>query len=464
MKKDFLRKIELFEGLSEEDLAEICEGIEEVQVRAGEVIVKEGTTGDRAYIIKQGELEILKDSGGRELMLAVRHPGEVIGEMALLERIPRTATVRARTDAQLYVISKELLDHLLNFSPTAMRAIFKTVLSRLRADEALLVQSQKMAQLGTLTAGVAHELNNPAAAVRRGASQLTEAIEQLTEIRAKLNTFPFSPEQREFIQSLEQRAKEHAISPPEMNAVIRSDKQALLEDWLDDRGFQDGWDLAPTMVNLGLSMNELDSISERFQSNETFTVISWLAATYDIYNLLTEINQGADRISEIVKALKSYAYLDQAPVQAVDVNEGLDNTLIIMRSKVKEGISVTREYDPNLPKIQGYGSELNQVWTNIIDNAIDALNGKGEITIRTRDGGNCIFVEIEDNGPGIPKEIQPRIFDPFFTTKPVGKGTGLGLDISYGIIVNRHRGELRVTSQPGRTCFQARIPKNFEKG
>ena len=217
------------------------------------------------------------------------------------------------------------------------------------------------------------------------------------------------------------------------------------------------------MVNLDLAETELDSIIDQFQTDASIAIIPWLVATYDIFNLLTEINQGADRISEIVKALKSYTYLDQAPIQAVDVNEGLDNTLIIMRSKLKDGVSVRREYDPNLPKIQGYGSELNQVWTNIIDNAVDAMGGKGEITIRTRDGGNCIYVEIEDNGPGIPEEIQARIFDPFFTTKPVGKGSGLGLDISYSIIVNRHRGELRVFSQPGKTCFQARIPKNFEK-
>jgi predicted CoA-binding protein len=193
-------------------------------------------------------------------------------------------------------------------------------------------------------------------------------------------------------------------------------------------------------------------------------VINWLSATYSVYSLLLEIGQGAERISDIVKSLKTYSYLDQAPVQAVDVHEGLDNTLVMLRSKLKEGITVRRDYATDLPKIQAYGSELNQVWTNIIDNAIDALDGEGEITLRTRrQNDDWIVVEILDNGPGIPAEIKSRIFDAFFTTKPVGKGTGLGLDISYKIVVDKHRGDIKVFSQPGKTSFQVYLPINFEK-
>jgi predicted CoA-binding protein len=207
----------------------------------------------------------------------------------------------------------------------------------------------------------------------------------------------------------------------------------------------------------------LKSFASHFSPEYLPAIVGWLGATYNAYNLLNEIGQGSSRISEIVKALKSYSYLDQAPVQDVNINEGLDNTLLILRSKTKD-IKIHREYDPNLPKIQAYGSELNQVWTNILDNAADALDKSpnAEIFIRTVHEGDWIKVEIEDNGPGIPAEILPRIFDPFFTTKPPGKGTGLGLEISYNIIVNKHRGDIRAFSWPGKTIFRVSIPINFE--
>jgi signal transduction histidine kinase len=188
------------------------------------------------------------------------------------------------------------------------------------------------------------------------------------------------------------------------------------------------------------------------------TIIRWLGAISTVYSLVVEISQGAGRISDIVKALKSYSYLDQAPIQEVDVHQGLDNTLIILRSKIKEGINIIREYAEDLPRITAYGSELNQVWTNLIDNAIDAMEGQGRIIIRTRHEGSEIVVEVEDEGPGIPLEIQPKIYDPFFTTKGPGRGTGLGLNITYNIIVEKHRGEINLDSKPGRTVFQIRLP------
>jgi len=217
-------------------------------------------------------------------------------------------------------------------------------------------------------------------------------------------------------------------------------------------------------VKLNYDAHELASMAEHFTSDQLPTVIYWLSATFEISSLLNEMGQGAERISQIVKALKSYSYLDQAPVQIVNVHEGLDNTLVILRHKLEPSIGVRREYALDLPKIQAHGSELNQVWTNIIDNAADAMNGQGQIIIRTRREEEWVVVEIEDNGPGIPPEIEPRLFDPFFTAKPPGKGTGLGLDISYNIIVFRHRGDIKVSSRPGKTCFQVWLPVNFEAG
>ena len=227
---------------------------------------------------------------------------------------------------------------------------------------------------------------------------------------------------------------------------------------MDEQEIEDPWELAPSLANLGYTPAELESMTETFAAGQLQPVMASLSARYTVHNLLAELSQGAQRISEIIKALKSYVYLDQAPVQTIDIHIGLDDTLLILRNKLKSGITVRREYAPDLPKIEAYASELNQVWTNLIDNAADALDGQGEITIRTRQEGDWVVVEVEDNGPGIPPEIQSRIFDLFYTTKPQGEGTGLGLHISYNIVVDKHRGDIKLISKPGQTCFQIWLP------
>jgi signal transduction histidine kinase len=459
---DFLRKVPLFADLPEPDLQRLCAGVQEVRVPAGELLFSEGDEGTRAYIIREGELEILKTSGGREVLIAVRKPGEVIGEIALLQSSPRTASVRARCDAVLLSLEKEQLDQLLQTSPTAQQAMFHTVLSRWRAMEAMLRQSEKLAQLGTLTAGVAHELNNPAAAVRRAADQLGPALESYRRAGLDLSRQDLDPAQSQALEAATRRAVELAARPPVLDALARADRESELETWLERRGISNPWEQAPLLVNLEYDSPGLERLTESFPAGQLPAVLASLTATYSIHSLLAEIGQGAGRISAIVKALKTYSYLDQAPVQAVDVREGLEDTLLILRSKLEKGISVRREYAPDLPRIQGYGSELNQVWTNLIDNAADAVNGQGEIVLRARREGDFVVVQVQDNGPGIPAEIKERIFDPFFTTKPVGQGTGLGLDISYNIVVNKHRGDIKVTSEPGQTVFEVRLPLNFE--
>ena len=460
---DFLRKVPLLANLPDEDLDRLCEMVREVRLPAGQDLFAEGSRGNSAYIIESGELEIIKTSVNRQVLLAVRRSGDVIGEMALLEDSPRSATVRARSDSVLYEIGQLQFENLLNNSPSASRVLLNTVLARWRAGQNTLRQSEKMAQLGTLTAGVAHELNNPAAAVKRGAAQLEETQLAFGESRAALAQTSLSSTQRAKLNELADEARVLAARPLDIDALSRSDQEYALEEWLDDHGVEDAWELAPTLVNLGYNEDQLTELARTFDLPQLSAVITWLGATYNVYSLLAEVSHGATRISEIVKALKSYVYLDQAPVQSVDIHEGLDNTLLILRSKLS-GIPVRREYDPDLPKIEGYGSELNQVWTNILDNAADALGrtAEPEIIIRTRHTDGWISVQIIDNGPGIPHEIQARIFDAFFTTKPPGQGTGLGLDISYNIVVNKHRGDLKVFSQPGSTCFQIELPVNFE--
>ena len=329
-------------------------------------------------------------------------------------------------------------------------------------QEVMLRQSEKLATLGKLSAGMAHELNNPAAAAQRGAGQLQAAVAQLQQAYLTMSEVSLSHAQLDSLRAFDQRAQERAKQPFDQDTLARSDREHELETWLVDRGIENSWEFAPVLVGLGTDAGELGSVAEDFTDSQFPAVITWLSCTYTIYSLLEEIGHGAGRIAEIVKALKTYSYMDQAPIQSVNVHEGLDNTLVMLRSKLREGITVRRDYAEDLPKIQAYGSELNQVWTNIIDNAVDAMNGQGELVLRTRQEDEWVVVEIEDNGPGIPDEVQSNIFDPFFTTKSPGEGTGLGLNISHNIIVQKHGGEIGVRSAPGKTCFEIRLPINSE--
>lgn len=460
----FLSQISLFQGMSHEDLHFIAESVEIVTINKGETLFHEGDQADRAFFVKEGEVEILKESSGREVLLAVRGAGSVIGEMALLQSVPRSATVRARSDTVFYAIGREDFDRLLHSSSSAMQSIFETMLERFKSDQVSLRQSEKMAQLGTLTAGVAHELNNPAAAVKRSSEQLVGAIKSLDSAYVYICQLGFDEQQWKELDRLSEKAYKSATSPLELDALTRSDRESQFEEWLEEREVENSWMIAPNLVNLNFDEEELATLAMRFPAEKLLCIIGWLDATFTVYSLLNELALGSGRIFTIVKSLKSYAYLDQAPIQSVDVCEGLDDTLTILHNKLKSNISVKKEYDQDLPEIMAYGSELNQVWTNILDNAIDALQDqeRAQIIIRTRQESDWIVVEIEDNGPGIPENVRSNIFDAFFTTKGPGKGTGLGLNISYNIVVQKHRGDIKVRTKPGETVFEVWLPINFE--
>jgi signal transduction histidine kinase len=325
-------------------------------------------------------------------------------------------------------------------------------------QEVMLRQSEKLATLGKLSAGMAHELNNPIAAVQRGAGHLRTAIAQAQQALLKLGESSLTKAQLDALLAYDQLAQERAAAPTDLDALMRCECEDEIKIWLEARGIENAWEFTPALVNLGYDNNALAALAENFTAAQIPAVIAWLSNAYLIYSLLAELGHGSGRMAEIIKALKAYTYMDQAPVQSVDVHEGLDNTLVMLRNKLKMGIDVHRQYAENLPRLQAYGSELNQVWTNIIDNAVDAMQGRGELTLRTRQEEQWVVVEIEDNGPGIPEAVQAKIFDPFFTTKAPGKGTGLGLNISHNIIVQKHKGKIAVHSQPGKTCFEIRLP------
>jgi signal transduction histidine kinase len=336
--------------------------------------------------------------------------------------------------------------------------VFGADVTQEKQAERALRQSQKMATLGTLAAGVAHELNNPAAATSRAADQLRDAVADLEKAHLRLDAAGLTPEAREQLETLEQQARERAGKADDLDPLERSDREAAVEEWLEEHEVDEPWRLAPLLARRGLDPAELSRLAAVFPDRALPAALAWAGTAFSVYTLLHEIGQGSTRISEIVRALKSYSYLGQAPVQAIDLHEGLDNTLVILRNKLKAGITVRRDYCSGLPPVPAHGSELNQVWTNLLDNAADAMDGKGEITIRTRRREQWVDVEIEDDGPGIPDEVQPRIFDPFYTTKAPGKGTGLGLSTSYSIVTEKHRGEIRVESRPGFTRFTVRLP------
>ena len=453
-----LRKSPLFEGLSDDELQQLVDNAEHFTYHAGDVLMQQGDPGDSAHVVLSGGFEIQKQSGQSVIRIDVRKPGEVIGEMALLSNAPRSATVVATCDSETLCISQEAFENLLTTSPSATMAVLHWVMARLSQNESLLHQQEKMAALGTMSAGLAHELNNPAAAAQRSASLLRGAPTKWLIRTHNLEELAFKENLSDWLDGFMKKAVRRFNNPVKLEALEKIDLVDQLQDWLDANGVESAWELAPAMIKFGWNAGLLEELKH---TPLFHAAIQWLGAGSQIVEQLYEIQNTTERISQIVRAMKSYTYLDQAPLLEVDVHEGLENTLVIMQHKLKQGVTIKREYSPDLPRIEAYASELNQVWTNIIDNAVDAMNGKGEITIRTREEGDQVIVEIIDNGPGIPTEIQSRILEPFFTTKPPGKGTGLGLHVTHDIVANRHHGLLMVESVPGETKFKIILPKQI---
>jgi signal transduction histidine kinase len=325
-------------------------------------------------------------------------------------------------------------------------------------QEVMLRQSERLATLGRLSAGMAHELNNPAAAARQGAEQLRTSIARLERAQQALGAERLSNDQHGIIAELESGAEERAKKATSLDPITRSDLEQEVEDWLGRNGIQDPWEHSPTFVAMGLTPEKLKALTASFDASVTPVIIEFLGSRFATIALVEDIARGARRISEVVRGLKGYSFMDQAPVQLVDVREGLNDTLFMLSSKLRDGIDVNLEYADPLPRIQAHGSELNQVWTHLIDNAIGAMGDQGALELKAYPDDEWVVVEVADSGPGIPTEAQEKIFDPFYTTKAPGDGAGLGLSISHGIVVEKHHGQISVISRPGATRFEIKLP------
>ncbi|HEV3332010.1 MAG TPA: ATP-binding protein [Bryobacteraceae bacterium] len=452
-----LTAVPVFSDLASEELSWLASHMEVVHYAAGDLVIEEDSPADRMIVILEGEIASRRERGGvGDGRTYSARAGQVTGMLpySRLTRIP--LTVRAMTPTTLAFLHVSHFQEMLHRFPELGQKLVGVLADRIRETTRSGQQREKLTALGKLSAGLAHELNNPASAVRNAAVNLQQTVGALRTASLHLDKRGLSAEQRVFLARLEcDWSSEHP--PAALDSLERSDREEEIGGWLEERRIENARLLAPGLVDAGCDLKTLRGLAERFDGDTLAEVVTRLTASFTINRLVEQIASGTSRIGDLVRAIKQYSYMDQASEQEIDIHEGLENTLIMFHHRLKYGISVVRQYDRSIPQICARGGELNQVWTNLIDNAVDAMDGHGELVVRTAAEFGRVLVEIRDSGPGIPPEIQDRIFEPFFTTKPVGEGTGLGLDTVYRI-VQQHRGEIRVDSQPGRTAFQVRLP------
>ena len=454
---DCLRTVPLFEHLPDDKLAWIAARGEKVRLGCGDVVARQGDPPDGFYVVMEGETEWTRKVGQKEVFVVTLGEGSIFAELIMVLEAPYPTTGRAVTDVKLLKLDKTSFWEMLRICPEVLRGILATSVERAELHESVSQKHAKLISLGTMAAGLAHELNNPAAAINRGAAEAREAFRTASEKAAELGALPLTPEQRAVVSGLPGEVA--GIVPAQLDSLDRSDLEDEVALWLEDRGVDGAWDVSPTLVGAGLDVEWLEGLADRVPGRAVGGVVGWLAAQIAGDELLREIEDGSGRISELVKAIKSYTHMDKASSKWVDVHAGLDSTLVMLAHKLKKGdVEVVRDYEDGLPNVCGHAGELNQVWTNLLDNAIDAVGGHGRIGVRTSREDGRVLVEVTDDGPGIPEDVQDRMFEPFYTTKDVGKGTGLGLDISRRVVVDDHKGDIRVESRPGKTRFEVRLP------
>ena len=443
-----------FENLPEDQIAWFLAQAEELHLKPGDTGFRLGDPADAMFIVLDGQLQARGEIGGEMAVIAVK-PGSVTGVLPFSRMKQFTVGVRALTDARVLRFPAARFPELVQKMPELTQRLVGLMSDRIRETTRREQQRDRLASLGKLSAGLAHELNNPASAARRATSQLRDMLKKIRDASHELGRRELNPAQKAEIEKLEASYVQSHDAPPD--ALAQSDLEEQIDSLLRSHGQNDLWQLAAELAHRNVNPQSLESLFSILEPETARAALIRIAASVEIATLLNEIESGTARISDLVRAIKEYTYMDQTPVQNVDIVKSLETTLTIMNHKLKRGVTVRRDYQRIPLLVNSFGSELNQVWTNLIDNAVDAMGGKGELRVRTYREDNCVVVEIADNGPGIPPDVRPHIFEPFFTTKGVGEGTGLGLD-TVQRIVKKHQGDIQVSSSPGDTRFQVWLP------
>ncbi|MGN9838196.1 ATP-binding protein [Nonomuraea sp. H19] len=461
---DELRKLFLFERLTDEQLTKLAGSGRVRSYEADEVILRQGDPAECFAVLIEGEIQMSSEtvSAGTVAMPRTSQPGVYGGATSayLGERAPDTYqhTLRATAPSRMFLLpAKKFAYIVVEWFPMAMH-LLDGLLSGGRMQREIIDRRQRLTALGTITAGLTHELNNPAAAAVRAVSELRSLIKSSRIQLAQLAQDGIPPEKLRTLIEAQEACTSNLGKLPQRSPLEISDAEDELGEALEELGVEDAWDMAPALVNAGFSGKDLEKIRTKVGEQHAPAALHWLAEAIEISQMLGEVTEATERITSLIRSAKQYSQMDRAPFQQIDVHDLLDSTVAIFRGKIPPGITVVTDYDRTLPLIPCYAGELNQVWTNLIHNALDAMGESGTLTIRTAHDEDEAIVEIGDTGPGVPEAIKERIFEPFFTTKSVGQGTGLGLDISYRIVAGRHGGEIKVRSVPGDTWFEVRLP------
>ena len=454
VEKSELLRVPVFADLPDDQIAWFISQSQELHLKAGESYSRQGDPADAMFVLLEGQLQGRGELGGETIIFNLK-PGDVTGLLPFSRMKQFTVSGRAETDSRALRFPASLFPDLVQKMPELTKRLVGLMSDRIRETTRIEQQRDRLASLGKLSAGLAHELNNPASAAKRATSQLRDILKQIKDASHDLGRRDLTPAQKSEIEKLEASIIQR--DEPPSDALTISDLEEQIDSLLRSHGQDDLWQLAADLARKNVKPEVLESLFASLDTDTARAALVRISASVEVANLLKEIESSTSRISDLVAAIKEYTYMDQAPVQNVDVVKSLETTLTILNYKLKRGVELQRDYQRIPLLVNSFGSELNQVWTNLIDNAIDAMGGKGELRVRTYRDDSCVVVEIGDNGPGISPEIKSHIFEPFFTTKGVGEGTGLGLD-TVQRIVKKHRGTIQVSSRPGDTRFQVWLP------